>query len=105
MTIAPDGPFEVQLTIHAGDGTYRAQLVYSLPPGVVPTKEVILEYLADVKKTLASEKATKGFKLMGRHEFVNQLLAERAGVTGAAANFAISGPDEWALDVVDQSGT
>lgn len=91
--LAPHGPFTVKLEI-AGttpDGD-QATITVGLPPGEVPTTESIRNALDDAEKQLQG--FGEGCRLLGRHEFINRLIAER---TGSDERIHIPWSDAWSV--------
>lgn len=83
------GPYEFELKVRLTNGEQTAITTCYLPVGVLPTKEgvaaLVEESLATVNKQMGG-----GFRLQTRHEFENEILAERTGVTMTFAT-----KDDW----------
>lgn len=92
--IANDGPFKIEMSIlfkaiageHEGCDAWAA---VDLPPGQVPTDELIVEAIEAAQKSLGPN-----FQLASRKEFVTDILIERTGVN---MNFSVPGPADFAL--------
>lgn len=80
-----NGPFEVELKIRVTDGKDSAILTYSLPVGVVPTKEAVNK-AAETSMSEVCKQLGHKWRLMNRHEFENSVIADRIG--GQAIEFA-----------------
>lgn len=90
--IAPHGPFTIEISVafinEAGD---VAMAKVDLPPGQVPTLDDMTIVLHNTLAQLADNEL--GLVPMGRHDFVAHLLEDKTGLD----NFAIPGPDEFAI--------
>ena len=95
QNIALDGPFKIEMQVclkiisgeHEG---MQAWATIDLPPGTVPTEEMIITRL---KTAMDSGDA---FRLATRKEFVTELLCEKIGYD---MNFSVPGPKDFRLNV------
>lgn len=97
--IAPNGPFKLELQvaiISDSDPSNIGWVKFDLPPGVVPTAATIEKALQEVAEMPQIIQAGD-YRLMGRHEFVDELLSERSG---GMSGFAIPGRDEFDINFV-----
>lgn len=85
-----NGPYEVELKIRLTDGERSAAVTYTMPVGVIPTKESIQkaldEALAETRKQVGDN-----WRLQNREEFENEVISERYG--GMTPKFATK--DAW----------
>lgn len=83
------GPYEVQIVVHLineEDDTAKASVGVSM--GDLPAQADIGRAVAIVEQELAK----KGFRLMNKEEFFNQMMVERCGAT---EHFVCPGSEEW----------
>jgi hypothetical protein len=87
--IATYAPFKIEMKVMlVGEGGeydgYTAWADIDLPPGKIPTQEVIDNRIHEAMRQ-------QGFRLATRHEFVGELLEERTGTGG----WAVPGLDQF----------
>lgn len=95
-SIAPHGPFKVTVEFFITDGDQIAKASFDCPPGSIPSADDIAAAAQSVLPQVQSQ-VGDDFRWQTRHEFVQELFAEKAG---RSVNFAVPGPDtfdaEWA---------
>ena len=91
QNMALDGPFKVELTVFGVVGEYSVQAKIDLRPGTVPNDEAIQKAIRNAANAISE--AQPDARLATRHEFVRELLSERA----PGVRFAVPGPNGFRL--------
>lgn len=88
-SVAPDGPFEIEIKLHVKTGDNVGIATAVMPAGEFPTAETVTRVIRAAQKQLGPD-----YVLMGRHDFLNELLAEST----LGVRVAVPGPDSFSVD-------